>query len=112
RAAAATARALLLAIAKRCLVQQLVPFRLIVERNAEQAAPPLGTGRGVSLWQDINRALMPAAAVTTVLERVEQGSLERNEKGGDLRCPPCLQNVHAQKVLVRRAHLRIVQAAP
>jgi len=63
-------------------VQQLVPFRLIVERNAEQAAPPLGTGRGASLWQDINRALMPAAAVTTVLERVEQGSLERNEKGG------------------------------
>ena len=35
RAAAANARALLLAIAKRHLAQQLVPFRLFVERNVE-----------------------------------------------------------------------------
>jgi hypothetical protein len=76
RAAAAKARALLLALAKRCLAQQLVPFRLIVERNVEQAAPPVRTGRGASRWQDPNRALMPAAAVTTVLERIEQASLE------------------------------------
>ncbi|MEP6933854.1 MAG: hypothetical protein ABI988_07950, partial [Nitrospirota bacterium] len=64
------------------LAQQLVPFRLIVERNVEQAAPPIGTGRGASLWQDTNRALMPAAAVTTVLERIERASLEG--RGGGL----------------------------
>lgn len=76
RAAAARARALLLALAKPRLAQQLVPFRLIVERNVEQAAPPVRTGRGASLRQDTNRALMPAAAVTTVLERIERASLE------------------------------------
>jgi hypothetical protein len=52
RAAAAKARALLLAIEKPCLAQQLVPFRLIVERNFEQAAPPVRTGRGASLRQE------------------------------------------------------------
>ena len=71
----------LLAIAKRRLAQQLVPFRLIVERNVEQAASLVRTGRGVSLWQDTNRALMPAAAVTTVLERIERASLERRRGG-------------------------------
>jgi hypothetical protein len=64
------------------LAQQLVPFRLIVERNVEQAAPPVRTGRGASLQQDTNRALMPAVAVTTVLERMEQASLEGEERGG------------------------------
>jgi len=72
--AAAPARALLLAIAKPRLAQQLVPFRLIVERNVEQAAPPVRTGHGALRWQDPNRALMPAAAVTTVLERRERAS--------------------------------------
>ncbi|THI92032.1 MAG: hypothetical protein CAF41_000955 [Nitrospira sp. CG24A] len=62
------------------MTQQLVPFRLIVERNVEQAAPPVRTGRGASLRQDTNRALMPAATVTTVLERMERASLEG--KGG------------------------------
>ena len=42
----------LLAIAKRRLAQQLVPFRLIVERNVEQAAPPVITVRGAPLWQE------------------------------------------------------------
>ena len=74
--AAAKARALLLAMAKLRLAQQLVPFRLIVERNVEQAAPPVRTGRGASLRQDTYRALMPAAAVTTGLERVEQASFK------------------------------------
>ena len=72
--AAATARALVLAVATRRWAQQLVPFRLIVERNAEQAAPPVRMSRGASLRQNPNRALMPTAAVTTVLEKIEQTS--------------------------------------
>jgi len=64
-------------LAKPRLAQQLVPFRLVVERNVEQAAPPVSTGRGASLRQDTNRVLMPAAAVTIALERIEQASLER-----------------------------------
>ena len=82
RATAAKARALLLTLVKRRLAQPLVPFRLIVEWNVEQAAPPVRTGRGASLGQGPNKALVPAAAVTTVLERIERASLGR--RGGDL----------------------------
>ena len=61
-----------LAIAKPRLAQQLVPFRLIVERNVEQAA-------ALRYGKNLNRALMLAAAVTTVLERIEQASLQGRE---------------------------------
>jgi len=70
RAAAAKARALLLAIAKRRLAQQLVPFRLIVERNVELAAPPVRPGRGASLWQEPQQGSDARSGNTTDLERI------------------------------------------
>jgi len=63
-------------MAKLRLAQQLVPFRLIVERNVEQAAPPVRMGRGASLGQDTQQGSDARSGSTTVLERIEQASLE------------------------------------
>jgi len=69
----------LLAIAKPRLAQQLVPFRLVVERNVEQAASPVRTGRGASLRQEPQQGSDARSGSTTVLERVKQASLEGRE---------------------------------
>ena len=82
RAAAAKARALLLAIAKLRLAQQLVPFRLIVERNVEQSASPVRTGRSASLWQEPQQGSDAHSGSTTALERIERVSLDG--RGGGL----------------------------
>jgi len=69
-------RRFVLAIVKRRLAQQLVPFRLIVERNVEQAAPPVRTGRGASLWQEPQQGSDARSGRTTILGRIERVSLE------------------------------------
>ena len=61
-------RRFVLAIAKPRLAQQLVPFRLIVERNVAQAAPPVITGRGAPLWQEFHQGSDARRSSTTVLE--------------------------------------------
>ena len=53
---------------------------------------------------------MPAAAITAAFEGIERVSLEGRK--GAAWSSSCSRNAHAQKVLVRRAHLRINQAAP
>jgi hypothetical protein len=67
----------LLVIAKPRLAQQLVPFRLIVERNVEQAAPPLKTGHEVSLSQESQQGSDARSASTTAL-RGKTSQLGRN----------------------------------
>ena len=94
-AVAANARALLLALAKSRLTQQLVPLRLVVERNVEQAAPPVRTGRGVSLWQESQQGSDARSGSTTALERIEQAD---GEKRGRLRCFPRILSLHSSHI--------------
>lgn len=48
----------------------IVVVGLIIERNVEQAAPHVRTGRGASLWQ-----------VTTVLERLDKRAWKEHSTG-------------------------------